>query len=321
LKIQPDVSKGPIFIVGCPRSGTTLLRNLLRGHPHIGCPNESFFIPLLYESWGDPRDSHEAVALGRRILQIVDFNPPVVLRPESFASDRRFRDMVERVFDNWLDQVHKSRWCDKTPVYVRHLDLLARLFPQARVLHIIRDGRDVALSWLRADLEPHNLYTAASAWSELVTAGRGAGAKLGPSRYLELRYERLVAETETCMREVCAFIEEPFTPDVLVPVSRDPRILRDNVDKWRRHMTASEIALFETLAGACLADLGYPLTGSGRPVSLAEALVWRTHQVVFHYLQLLRKRHQWKMRFAMWRARVRRMLVRLGLASPPLHRD
>jgi len=196
-------SDSPIFIVGCPRSGTALLRNLLRSHPHLAFPTESHFIPAYYRGYGDPRSAREARRLAESILRLYWVRIwKLSLRPGDFADCRSFREVVCRLFETFARQQGKRRWGDKTPHYVAQIPVLLELFPAAKILQIIRDGRDVALSWLKTRMEPRNLYTAARMWRELVRAGREAGARLPRETYLEVRYERLLAEPEQTMREV-----------------------------------------------------------------------------------------------------------------------
>jgi hypothetical protein len=289
------VTEQPIFIVGCPRSGTSLLRDLLRSHPHLTFPNESHFISGFYRAYGDPRSDDEARILARRILdQHWIRSWGLELDPEAFADARSFREVVSRLFSEWARREGKPRWGDKTPHYVTDLPVLAELFPACRILHIHRDGRDVALSWLRTGMEPRNVYTAAKAWKERVTVGRRAGTALGPETYREVSFEALVTHPREVMMEVCEFVGESFTEEVLRPSllprlyrprwirRRPPRPPREVIDPshaggWRDRMTPRQRVLFESVAGDLLADLGYPIEGRVRRVGPLERLAWSAH--------------------------------------------
>jgi len=301
------VSNAPIFIVGCPRSGTTLLRDLLRSHPRLTFPPESHFIPSFDHGYGDPASVGEARQLAARILALRwVWRWRLPLTPDDFVDDRSFRAMLVRLYDAWARKEGKARWGDKTPHYVRAVPVLLRLFPEARVIHTIRDGRDVALSWLASRLEPRNLFTAAGAWRDFVSDGRAAGRAAPPGAYLEVRYERLITHLEPVMREVCAFIEEPFDAAVLRPnrlgplppagARRPTRVSETDVvdanhGKWRTMMSRRDRALFETVAGDLLADLGYEVEGMTRRISAAERAWWRGHHALLWSLERLNPRH------------------------------
>jgi len=290
----------PIFLVGCPRSGTTLLRDLLRSHPNLTFPPESHFIPRFYRAFGDPSSDEQAWQLARRILK----SPRVALlwritaEKRDFAGCRSFSGVTRRLFEIWAGKDGKPRWGDKTPHYVRDIPLLLRLFPEAQVIHIVRDGRDVALSWLRTRIEPRNLYVAARMWKEMVTQGRHDGALLRPGAYFELRYETLLTEPEATMRSVCEFLIEPYDAVVLSPNRIAPGrrrhaiepgspalaciIVRNNAGGWRSGMSLRQRVLFESVAGGLLSELGYPVEGLAGTLSRGERLLWEAdHQARF----------------------------------------
>ena len=293
-------SAAPIFIVGCPRSGTTMLRDLLRSHPHLTFPGESQFIPAFYRQYGDPRDGAEARKLAAAILEsrwVRRWNLP--LDAESFAGCRSFRQVLCHLFEAWARQENKPRWGDKTPRYVTEIPLLLKLFPEAKIIHIYRDGRDVARSWIRVRYRPQNIYTAAQLWKSWVGAGRQAGAALPREMYLEVCYEQLLAQPRETMQRVCEFIAEPFDEAVLrlnpiaqnrpflarlSPYARKPRpveIVSSNCGKWKTRMPAWGRVLFESVAGDLLQSLDYETEGRTRRITPAERLAWDVHQRIW----------------------------------------
>jgi hypothetical protein len=283
------VSDAPIFIVGCPRSGTGLVRDLLRSHPRLSFPPESHFIPPFYRAWGDPGSDREASALGRRILGLRRVRAwHVELEPEAFAGCRSFAAVVDVIYSAFASGEGKARWGDKTPHYVTEIPTLLRLFPRARVVHVYRDGRDVALSCVGAPFGPNNVYVAAVTWRRYVRAGRAAGREAAGS-YAALRYEDLLRDPRATMSALCEFLGEPFVEDVLRPdlgarrlwvLRRDPdarrslaasdSILQTNHGRWRDAMDGRDRALFEWVAGDQLAELGYEVEGVARRVHRAE---------------------------------------------------
>jgi hypothetical protein len=155
------------------------------------------------------------------------------------------------------------------------------------------------LSWLRYGIGPRNLYTAARMWRDTVRAGRRAGAAAEPERYLEVRYEALLAGPAAVMREVCAFIGEPFAEAVLAPTFLSdesanrrpnpyfigkPRALRRQTEivaayagRWKQAMRPSDRVLFESAAGDLLRELGYETEGRVRSITAAERCMWQAH--------------------------------------------
>jgi hypothetical protein len=307
--------ESPIFIVGCPRSGTTLLRDLLRSHPRLTFPLESHFIPSLYRNHGDPKTEFEARRLGEKILSLHWIKAwSLSLLPSDFEKARTFREMVEILFQAWASKENKPRWGDKTPHYVMHLPLLHELFPSARILHIYRDGRDVALSWLKTPFEPRNMYTAALMWRKYVAEGRSAGRALPADCYLEVRYEELISSPRQVMEQVCTFVQEPFTPAVLQPsrlqrtflrrriFSRQPlrmrnrkEIVRANRDKWKAEMSPFHRRVFESTAGDMLETLGYETEGLARPMPAVLRIFYQIHQRVMWAASRLNSRNAHKL--------------------------
>jgi hypothetical protein len=293
--------ESPFFIVGCPRSGTTLLRWLLCAHPRLTVPGESHFIPHFWRAYGDPANAEAATKLAARVLGLERIARwDTGLKPRDFADVRSYRDFLHRLFAPILERENRVRWGDKTPHYVQEIPTLAGLFPDARFIHIYRDGRDVALSWLAARMEPGNVYKAASLWNGWVRQGRADGARLSPGQYMEVRYETLIENPEQIMPEVCRFLGEEFDAAVLRPKAgnmkagrvRQPifgarsaafvsktEIVPGNHDKWREQMQPRDRVLFESVAGGLLDDLGYETEGRRRAISVAERAWWELHHL------------------------------------------
>lgn len=289
----------PIFIVGCPRSGTTLLRNLLRSHPRLSFPPESHFIPQIYEAYGDPANEREARRLTEVLLQLrwvrrwnCDFDENALIACRSYAA------MIDELFQTWARKEGKPRWGDKTPKNVLHMHTLATIFPQARFIHVYRDGRDVARSIISSPIGPENWFTAALHWQALVKAGRQAGAALPQGAYTEVRYETLLNDLEATLRQVCEFLEEPFDPAILtqnvLPIEKrvhrvaafrpytrgyngQSMIVRDNANKWKTDVTLKQRIVFESVAGDLLRELGYETEGHRKQIPAYARWGWKAH--------------------------------------------
>ena len=183
---------------------------------------------------------------------------------------------------------------------ISQIKRLSKKFPEARIIHIYRDGRDVALSWIQARFTPQNMYTAARLWKSWVSAGRRAGAALPRGMYLEVRYEQLLAQPRETMQRVCEFVGEPFDEAILrlSPIMKNRRshrvfnpfarklprpveIVSSNCGKWKTRMPARDRVLFESVAGDLLQSLGYETEGRTRRITPAERLAWDVHQRIW----------------------------------------
>lgn len=276
-------SAPPLILLGVRRSGTTLLRIMLDRNPELAIPDESYFVPQLarrHRGRVDPDRFVEDLRRTRRLPELgvrVD-DVAARLRPGMSAGEA-----IGAIFATIAAASGKQRWGDKTPLYMQHLDLLARLWPEAQYVHLIRDGRDAALSFLAMPAgvmtagwgHPRDAAGFACLWRTEVEAARALGARAGPGRYLELRYEDLVVEPESALRRICAFAGLPFDAAMLdhrgaVDVSGKPHqqrlldVLTPNVRDWRVEMTRDDAAAFEEIAGRLLAELGYPARHTGR---------------------------------------------------------
>jgi len=308
----------PIFIVGCPRSGTHLLRNLLRCHPRLSFAGETHFIPKFYRVFGDPANSKEAERLASLILSLQWIRMwKLPLKPGSFSDLRSYAQVIDRLFQAWAQKENKPRWGDKTPQYVLNMPLLLKLFPEARFIHIIRDGRDVAMSWTRSHFGPANLFAAANKWRHFVTVGQQTGSSLPAESYLEIRYEALLGQPENTLKQVCSFIGESYCEEMLTPdplmlgyrlekrvfgksrsgtnLARSKQIETANAFKWKTQMTHPDQVLFESVAGGLLKSLGYEVLGVGRHISGPEQKYWQLHHLLHWWARGLnsRSRMQW----------------------------
>ncbi|WJW74448.1 sulfotransferase [Thiohalobacter sp. IOR34] len=304
----------PLFIVGAARSGTTLLQYMLRSHPALSLPTaESHFIIPFQQRRGDyPR--LEDVAGMRRLLRDIyqarrrffdedlhglEFEPDAVAETLHARGCHTLPEVIAGIFQLNAEHEGKARWGDKTPYYILHLDTLLQMFPDAQVVHIVRDGRDCALSMLerRWDLQIFNTYHAGYLWDRYVRAGRDFGER-HPECYFELRYEDLLDEPHGIMRSLCAFLDIEFSESLIefrkskaeggrTPLLQRP-LQKANQAKWRQRMSRRQIAIFEAMAGESLERFGYPtLTARRRP----SRLEWFLNEV---HIRLCRHYSRWR---------------------------
>ena len=268
----------PLFVLGVSRSGTTLLRVILDRSPGIAIPDESFFVPLLARRHRGQVDVERFLDDLSRISTLAAWGlAPAEVAPR-LRGGMKLREAIAAIYEAYAAKEGKPRWGDKTPMYMRHLPLLERLFPDAVYVHLIRDGRDAAASFLRMPegtftrtwAHPESAGAFACLWRTEVAGGRELGRHVGPARYLEIRYEELVASPEAVVRSVCDFAAIPFDTAMLeyagaVDVSAKPHQQRlrqpptAGVRDWRSELDADDARAFEAVAGDLLAELDYEL--------------------------------------------------------------
>ncbi|MFL5819110.1 MAG: sulfotransferase family protein [Solirubrobacteraceae bacterium] len=282
------------FVVGVPRSGTTLLRLMLDAHPHLTIPPETHFLPQLLRACRSGRGTPErvmALLTATKRWQDFQLEPSQLLRRLPSERPVDGREAARAFYAAYAESVGKPRWGDKTPVYRKNMRPIQKALPEARFIHIIRDGRDVALSVLGLLFGPDSVGEAARRWKRKVLRAREQASRL--RHYREVRYEDLVAEPETTLRSVCEYIELPWDPAMLeyhrhaaermqviarrrerqglepIPTGYGPRIHAltseppkgERVGRWRTEMSAGDRASYERVAGDLLAQLGYEVGG------------------------------------------------------------
>lgn len=293
MALQPtrQASAPAPFVVGASRSGTTLLRLMLDASSKLAIPPETNFGQALdaferggvtagvdailqSQAWGD-------CDLSTRDLQrSVEDDPP-----------NTQGELLRRFYELYALHRGKPRWGDKSPYYMMAMERIAQLFPEAHFVHVIRDGRDVALSNIPLWFGPDTIEKAAVWWSQMIALARRQAAKL--PFYMEVRYEELVRDPRAALTAVCEFIELEWeegmldyhlhaadrlaaeTADLIQGgrlvsrrqrleihrlVDRPPQV--DRVGRWRTEMSEDDRRTFERIAGITLEELGYETAGA-----------------------------------------------------------
>ncbi len=274
-------SPAPLFLLGFPRSGTTLLRLLLDSHSSLAIPFESFVLIDFYhkrQQYGDLSTMDLRVRLVDDLLSakgISAWQPTVIRLDVDLDRCTSYAATVDQIFGAYARKCGKSLWGDKTPYYTSHIHVLNELFPNAKFVHLVRDGRDAALSLVRQPWGPKDLLTALQQWNEIVGWSRKMGRMLPPDRYLEVRFEDLTSNPEHGLRRITAFLGIEFEPAMLRREGQlDAKLparsmafhqnLRRPVDdtlafEWRRTLSSADQVLSSRIAGELLMELGYPV--------------------------------------------------------------
>jgi hypothetical protein len=282
-------SDRPIVVVGCPRSGTTLLQLMLHAHPNIAIPPENRFVLPAYHrrrDFGDLRDPANRHALaqwivGGRGTKFADFGlDPAEVTEQIVAAPPTLGSALAVVFRAYAQRFGKPRWGDKRPSYVTNLDIIHQLFPTAQFVNIVRDGRDCVASLKEMPWHRGGAYQAVSMWARAVDQARRAARRLGPDSFYELRYERLVGDPERELTALCDYLGEKYDPAMTEPAEvatwavperkRHHALARQavtgaRVGLWTRRLEPWEASLCETVLGDRLRSHGYELTGAPPP--------------------------------------------------------
>lgn len=274
-----------VFIVGIGRSGTSLLQNMLNAHSDV-CflPENSFLRRYVASGKYDKRLQRVGVrvfseelaadeAFGR--LRLSPDRLADILESEDGGSGERFFSQAMREFVRG-DGSYKFIG-DKDPRLIEFLPMLHVNFPNARIIHIYRDPRDVALSktkakWSRDRSFLANLFAGRVQWT---LVSRSGSVLFGP-RFHEVSYEELIAAPQDVLTRLCSFLGLEFDVRMLSPgmggrdlVADDEMswkrkslgpILADNTGKWRTGLSPVQIALAEAVTGKMMADLGYKVS-------------------------------------------------------------
>ena len=283
------------IIVGSPRSGTTLLRFLLDAHSELAIPPETGFLTLSEKIPGRGDKLRE-----KFFETVVNYAAPAPSWPDFEIPHEIFQSALNEItpfsvsdgfrtfYRVYASRHGKTRWGDKTPIYSKYLNLIRRVLPEARFIHIIRDGRDAALSLRRMWFSPGwQIETQANYWRNFVLAARREG--LGNDDYIEVRYEELIINTEQVLKRVCSHIDLAYEPQMLSYFKNTPERLKEHkgrmlpdgtryltteqrfqqqkrttqppdpscVFAWKRLMDTDERKRFESVAGGLLQELGY----------------------------------------------------------------
>lgn len=273
----------PIFVVGYQRSGTTLLQALLGAHRRIAGPPETHYILRIarhFDWYGDLADDDNL----RRALH--DFlNPPIqnlaecgfdeeALAAQALAGPRTYRALLEVVMADFAARNGKARWCEKTPT--QRARWVFELCDDAQVIHIVRDPRDVIASSLETPWTNSTADRIARAWRHFTLQNVTEGLRVGPSQFLQVRYEDLTREPEAVLRLICTFLGEEFDPGMLdeperrqatvaSPArpwqSRALRAVEPGRRDWRTRLSRLDQARVAAVLDRDLTAFGYARTG------------------------------------------------------------
>jgi hypothetical protein len=309
------VSGGPIYVAGQERSGTSLMYALLASHPDIAMVRRTNLWMYFYGRFGDLGDREN---LDRCLTTMLRYRRIVVLeldgdrlRRDFLAGEPTYGRLFALVGQQVADRLGKPRWGDKSLHTERYADAIFDAYPDARILHMIRDPRDRYASVLaRWKVRRGDVGAGTAAWLASVRIGE-RNSRRYPDRYRLVRYESLVRGPEQTLREVCSFVGEPYRDEMLGMTGAagfraqggnssygshavgviSPR----SIGRYRQVLTPRQVAFIELAAAQPMRRLEYPLEGArldagdrlrfslaDGPVNAGALVAWRARAALLH---------------------------------------
>lgn len=263
-----SMDKHPIFIIGCPRSGTTLVRVILDSHPNICCGPETHLIKNL-------KTLKESIDKSWHILKTYGIQQKVLVE--------KLSEIFQMFPEHYVETKDKQRWAEKTPDNIFYVDFINELFPSCKFINVIRDGRDVVCSF-KERWGRKTIFYAIKTWNRSIDLTYQYRTRFTKDRYLEIRYEQLVSNAEEETKKIMEFLGEPWTSELLEhhkkqhdfwfklnqdqtdhlkkerkPLRHSPSkpIFSSSAGKWKKNLNILEKALANLLLSRNLTRLGY----------------------------------------------------------------
>jgi Sulfotransferase family len=281
----------PVFIGGCPRSGTTLVRSMLDSHPDLAIPHETRFLIYAYRRrarWGDLSRRENREDLARRMIARERSRTwrlsedPEALVERMGAAGPTIGSALSAGFELYADQHGKARWGDKRPSLLLDLDAVFAMFPDAQYVNVVRDPRAVVASIRRVGdahgWNPERIARGTELWERSDRVARRWEKRLPSDQFLEVQYERLVTEPRATLGQICAFLDldpdgidemlgfhertadvysEKMHPLIVKPVTTEA------VHSWQHELSAGEVAFIEEALAEPMRRYGYQPVASG----------------------------------------------------------
>jgi hypothetical protein len=271
--------RGPIFIGGVERSGTSLLYALLASHPNIAMTRRTNLWPYFYRQYGNlanPDNLERLLKAWQTYRRVWILHPDLeAIRKEFYTGETSYTRLFALLWEQVATRMDKPRWGDKSLITERYADVIFRAYPGARILHIVRDPRDRFASALkRWKVIRGGVGSGTGMWLDSVRTGYRNMRKY-PNQYRFVRYESLAAEPEKTIREICEFIGEAYDPEMLSMrgaenfrdeggnssfEQREPgKISTSSVGRYRNYLSPRWITFMQAVAGQEMKSLDYTL--------------------------------------------------------------
>ena len=286
--------QNPIFIIGTERSGSNLLRAILNEHPDIAIPHPPHllkeFAPLLgyYGDLGRDQNFRKLIHDAVKLVELHFVPWPIQIDAEEIFINARHRDLYcvfALIYEQYLSFTGKKRWGCKSTFMVHHTAEILQHHSDPRMIHLVRDGRDVAVSAKNSVFNQFHPYYVAQLWARQQREAFEIQKSLPAEKFLRVTYESLLTDPAREVRRICEFLNEEYREGLLsFSESSGSKklsemsdswknlskpILSDNFGKFRRALSEEEILEFECVASEELVRFGYPLVNESSQLELA----------------------------------------------------
>jgi hypothetical protein len=296
-----ELKERPIFVIGYERSGTTLLMAMLGCHPRICFPEVGWLFPRIYPwryTYGDLTvESNFRTLAGEMLFGLnqplwhMSLNPATAVSEIiALAPERSFAGIYTAMHQRYAQEFgNKQRWGQKTPNNLYFVPQIKENFPNAQFIFITRDGRDASATSLESAFGAGNIYGAAYTWNAANTFIKPFREKLPEDTWLDVSYETLVRQPEKVLNQVCDFLGESYSPQMLefhrTPTGVARGKQRDHaplghavsakyVGIYKEILSLRDQRIYATLAGKTHLEAGYDLDVEPLEISPADQALW-----------------------------------------------
>jgi len=308
------MEKGPVFVAGLERSGTSLMYALLATHPGLAMTRRTNMWTYFYGQYGDlsqPQNFENCLSMMMRYKRLVKLKPdPERIRREfEQGSDKSYARLFALLEEHYAERAGKPRWGDKSLNTERYAEPIFEAYPGARILHMIRDPRDRYASVLkRWKVRRGDVGAGTAMWLSSVSLGK-ENQRRYPDQYKVVRYETLVAQPEEMLGEICDFIGEPYSPEMITMQGakgfreqgsnssygqRKPgAISTSSIGRYRQVLSSRQIAFIQSVAKQEMQRFDYELDAielapadrlklilADWPRNMALLLTWRVREAI-----------------------------------------